>query len=671
MKKIIVLSFFIFINITLPQWSTDPNTNLNICDLNGEQVLPKISLTSDGGCYIAWFDTRAGNYNVYLQRLDPSGNKMFATDGLLISDNTQNTYIVDWDMMTDNSDNAVIAFSDIRAGGDFKVYAYLISPAGSFLWGANGVSLSTAVDMQPNPRITHTTDGYYIITWPSLSTPSKIAIQKLDADGNKLYGNDPMYIASGTSEQYTHPIPIRGVNGSYIIGFEGTTGSFPGLTVHLYAQKYSSAGTPQWGSAPVTVSNAGGFPFYEITNLISDGNYGVVFVWYDDRDFNNLYSTFVQRIDSSGSVIFTTNGVEVSALSSNHHLNPDVVIDPSTYEIYAFWIEQNNTQSMAGVYGQKISVTGSKLWGNNGMTFKVMDSNTDLHMSAQFANGNEYVYYLEYIGVTQNNLAKAFSVDGSGNFNWAGNILTFSIVMSSKSRLVSDVYENGVSVLAWSDGRQDAGGIYAQNIQANGLFGGVVPVELISFNATQYGNDVILEWQTASETNNSGFEIEKTSPIPSPYQGGSGEAGRGWDMIGFVPGYGTTTERHHYSFNDENVSSGLNQYRLKQIDFDGTFSYSNTVQVEIIAPSEFQLYQNYPNPFNPSTLISYQIPISSNVTLKIYDALGKEVAILVNENKPAGTYDVEFNASILPSGVYFYQIKADNFLQTKKMLLLK
>ncbi|HEY6437173.1 MAG TPA: T9SS type A sorting domain-containing protein, partial [Ignavibacteriaceae bacterium] len=206
---------------------------------------------------------------------------------------------------------------------------------------------------------------------------------------------------------------------------------------------------------------------------------------------------------------------------------------------------------------------------------------------------------------------------------------------------------------------------------ANGLFGGVVPVELISFNATQYGNDVILEWQTASETNNSGFEIEKTSPIPSPYQGGSGEAGRGWDMIGFVPGYGTTTERHHYSFNDENVSSGLNQYRLKQIDFDGTFSYSNTVQVEIIAPSEFQLYQNYPNPFNPSTLISYQIPISSNVTLKIYDALGKEVAILVNENKPAGTYDVEFNASILPSGVYFYQIKADNFLQTKKMLLLK
>ncbi len=294
--KMFILSLVVFgFSSSFAQWSADPNLNLMICDVTGEQVLPKISLTSDGGCYVAWFDTRTSNYNVYLQRLDPSGNKIFATDGLLISNNTSSSYIVDWDMITDNSDNAVIAFSDIRAGGDFKVYAYLISPAGSFLWGANGVSLSTAADMQPNPRITQTTDGYYIFTWPSLSTPSKIAVQKLDAAGNMLYGTDPLYITSGTAEQYTYPIPIPGVDGSYIIGFEGTTGSFPGLTVHLYVQKYSSAGTPQWGSSPVTISNAGGFPFYEITNLISDGNYGVVFVWYDDRDFNNLYSTFVQR----------------------------------------------------------------------------------------------------------------------------------------------------------------------------------------------------------------------------------------------------------------------------------------------------------------------------------------------------------------------------------------
>ncbi len=144
-----------------------------------------------------------------------------------------------------------------------------------------------------------------------------------------------------------------------------------------------------------------------------------------------------------------------------------------------------------------------------------------------------------------------------------------------------------------------------------------------------------------------------------------------WVAIGFVPGFGTTTERHHYSFIDENVSSGLYQYRLKQLDFDGTFSYSNIVQVEITAPSKFQLYQNYPNPFNPSTLISYQIPVSSNVTLKVYDAIGNEVATLVDEFKPAGNYDFRFDSAVIPSGVYFYQLKTDNFLQTRKMLLLK
>jgi hypothetical protein len=658
MKKIFLLSFILFVNLTFSQWSTDPNTNFKICDVTGEQVLPKISLTSDGGCYIAWFDTRTSNYNVYLQRLDPAGNKMFPTDGLLISDNTSSSSIVDWDMMTDNSDNAVIAFSDIRTGGDFKVYTYLISPAGTFLWGANGVSLSTAADMQPNPRIAQTTDGYYIITWPSLSTPSKIAVQKLDAAGNKLYGNDPMYISSGTSEQYTYPVPMPSDNGNYIIGFEGTTGSFPGLTVHLYAQKYSSAGAPQWGSTPVTVSDAGGFPFYETTNLISDGNYGVVFVWYDDRDMNNLYSTFVQHINSSGTVLLTANGVEVSSLSSNHHLNPDVVINPSTNEIYTFWIEQNTTQSMAGISGQKFSTTGSKLWGNNGMTFKTMDSNTDLHMSSQFANGNEYVYYLEYIGVTQNNLAKAFSLDGNGNFNWAGNIITFSTVVSSKSRLVSDVYNNSVSALAWSDGRQDAGGIYAQNIQANGLFGGVVPVELISFTAIVNGNQVELEWQTATEKNNSGFEVQRMGTAS-------------WEPIGFVPGFGTTTEQHSYTFSDENLSDGIYHYRLKQIDYNGSFEYSNEIEVEISLVKEFNLSQNFPNPFNPSTRISYQIPANGNVTLKVFDLIGNEVATLVNENKTAGSYSIEFNPSDLPSGVYFYVLKSASLIQTKKMVLMK
>jgi hypothetical protein len=207
----------------------------------------------------------------------------------------------------------------------------------------------------------------------------------------------------------------------------------------------------------------------------------------------------------------------------------------------------------------------------------------------------------------------------------------------------------------------------------------IVPVELQNFSVEVRENKVKLDWSTATETNNQGFEIERTSPLPSPYQGEGGEAGRGWETISFVPGFGTTTEVHHYAFTDESLQSGDYQYRLKQIDFDGSFEYSNILEATVDAPVEFCLEQNYPNPFNPATKIKYsianvianEVKKSQFVTLKIYDILGNEVATLVNEEKPAGTYEVEFDAIDLPSGIYFYQLKAGSFIETKKMVLLK
>ena len=144
-----------------------------------------------------------------------------------------------------------------------------------------------------------------------------------------------------------------------------------------------------------------------------------------------------------------------------------------------------------------------------------------------------------------------------------------------------------------------------------------------------------------------------------------------WNEISFITGHGTTTETQSYSFVDENLTSGKYIYRLKQIDLDGTFKYSDEIEVEVSVPEKFELSQNYPNPFNPNTSIKYQIAISSPVSLKIYDVLGNEVATLVNEVKPAGSYEVNFDASSLSSGTYFYKLHAGNVVKTKKMILLK
>jgi len=210
-------------------------------------------------------------------------------------------------------------------------------------------------------------------------------------------------------------------------------------------------------------------------------------------------------------------------------------------------------------------------------------------------------------------------------------------------------------------------GIYQLHVFVD--FDNIIPVELISFTAEVLESAVEINWTTATEINNSGFEILRKAQNDND-----------WEKIRFVPGFGTTTEPKSYSFIDGDVTTGIYKYRLKQIDFDGSFEYSNEIEVAVdFTPKEFLLYQNYPNPFNPTTKIKYTIPNVEThrdaslqmVTLKVYDVLGNEVATLVNEEKQPGVYEVEFDASNLSSGIYFYQLKAGNFIDTKKMILMK
>lgn len=191
----------------------------------------------------------------------------------------------------------------------------------------------------------------------------------------------------------------------------------------------------------------------------------------------------------------------------------------------------------------------------------------------------------------------------------------------------------------------------------------VIPVELISFSATAYDRKVILKWSTETETNNSGFVLER-SHYPDAEDGN-------WKAIGFIRGNGTTSNRHNYSFTDDENLSGKYTYRLKQIDYDGSYKYSQIVEVSVNLPVVFSLNQNYPNPFNPVTTIVYSIPQKEFVTLKVYDVLGNEIATLVNEQQLRGNYEVIFNGENTASGVYFYQLQAGRFNSVKKFILLK
>ncbi len=192
----------------------------------------------------------------------------------------------------------------------------------------------------------------------------------------------------------------------------------------------------------------------------------------------------------------------------------------------------------------------------------------------------------------------------------------------------------------------------------------VVPVELISFTAESVNDEVLLKWQTATETNNSGFEIERTqmSTVKSQAE---------WMRISFIEGKGTTTERTDYSYNDKMNKPGTYLYRLKQIDFDGSFNYSPEVEAEITGPKDFALSQNYPNPFNPATTIKFSLPKQADVKLIVYNMVGQVVAELINQTMEEGYHEVQFDAGDYASGVYYYRLKTSEFTSVKKMLLLK
>ena len=203
--------------------------------------------------------------------------------------------------------------------------------------------------------------------------------------------------------------------------------------------------------------------------------------------------------------------------------------------------------------------------------------------------------------------------------------------------------------------------VHSLNIIAE--IGVIIPVEISSFSANVVGETIQLVWETATETNNKGFEVERSSDNET------------FTQIGKIDGHGTTAEKQSYNFTDHNATSGTYYYRLRQVDFDGTSTYSDVVEVEFI-PTEYSLGQNYPNPFNPSTKVKFAVPVESKVTVTLYNMLGQKVKELVAAQYNVGLHEVELNASDLASGMYIYSITAlgvdgSNFVDTKKMMLMK
>ncbi len=355
-----------------------------------------------------------------------------------------------------------------------------------------------------------------------------------------------------------------------------------------------------------------------------------------------------------------------------------------------------STSSMSGPNG--VCVMGTTVWVSDTWNYRVLRFDNP---SSNGVAANCVLGITSQSGPTQNKfqMPSDLEIDGNGNLYVAdyNRVLIFLNAAAKTDGADADNIlgqsewttnaaggdANGFDV-DWSEGLaidNASRKLFVADRNHNRVLGftanSALPVELTNFTATSKNNVVELQWNTATEVNNYGFDVERASATLGMNDNvPSGEDG--WEKIGFVQGNGNSNSKHDYSFIDDNISSGRYLYRLKQIDNDGSYKYSDEIEVDLKNSVSILLEQNFPNPFNPATKIKYSIPNlpasmqgSENVVLKVYDVLGKEVKTLINEFKQAGTYELTFDASALTSGLYFYRITVGSNSDIKKMMLVK
>jgi len=466
-----LLNLFVIVLITSAvqaQWTDDPEINTIVSNATGAQVVPHIAYDADGNFYVGFYSNSSGNYDIRLQYYTFDGVAQWADNGILISDNTQNSWVTDWDLTTDNSGNCVMAFNDVR-DGNANVYAYSISPDGDFNWGDDGIALTSDPQDEYTPSITVTSTNDVIVAWSRpTATDNEIVMQKISQAGDLSWGNDGIIHQAG-SQSYTGPRVLGVENGNYIMAFYKETGSFPAITRNIYVQKFDGTGSTVW-AADVLASAANGINAYNNFYIASDNADGIVISWMDDRDNDMNIDGAVQRVLSDGSINWPDDGVEVNTTALTSNQNVRILGVDNSGNVLVTWSKKNGSQSQTAIAGQKINSSGVRQWTDDGIEFVAMSA--DVYGSdggVVFDGTNALILYEEHVsGSSVYSHVKALAVDGTGSFVWTPNTTLMASRSTEKSHLVTSGIYNDMVIAVWEEATTD---IYMQNIYNDGTMG--------------------------------------------------------------------------------------------------------------------------------------------------------------------------------------------------------
>jgi hypothetical protein len=443
-------------------WSTDPAANLVIADRTGEQVQTKVVATTDGGCYVSWFDNSTGGYDVYLQRLDAAGDELWAHNGVLVADRGFSS-TQDYGLAVDTAGNALLAFRD-DSGADVEITASKVDPDGNPLWGTPGIQLTSTTAFVAAPKIAGTSDGDVVVGW---TQDSDVIVQKLDPTGSALWGSGvTLARASGNFSL----ADLRAADaGTAIVSWVRSPGVSPR---HLWAQKLAAAdGASLWAAGHVQVYDdaSGSLQFGNFPEFVSDGTGGAVFAWYTSSPSLQCRA---QHVLANGSEAFAHNGVELSTNGAQLRVSPSAAFDTASGDIYAFWIENNTLQSQFGVYGQRLDSSGARQWTASGKVLVPLSSTEIQQVRALSAPGGAIAAWASTTAFDDQPIHAA-RLDSAGTYVWNPTIVDVKTAATGTSRLAAAVSSLGFAIYAWTDGATD-GDIKGQNVNLDGRLGPIL-----------------------------------------------------------------------------------------------------------------------------------------------------------------------------------------------------
>ena len=535
-------------------------------------------------------------------------------------------------LVDDGNGGAIIVWEDSRLFNDDNIYSQLISSDGYPAWTIDGIAVSSAADDQVTPQITSDGSGGAIVVWQDNRTGNAdIYAQRIDNNGISQWTADGIPICTAINQQFEPKIISDGNGGGIIVWKDYRSG----LGFDIYAQRVDMNGNVLWAVDGAVICSA----VYEQSNhqIIAGSSEGAIIAWQDKR--YSAFDIYAQKIDNNGNILWANNGVRVCT-EANDQWNCQLINDNANGAIL-IWHDIRNASNV-DIYAQRINEDGFRLWDTSGVAVCNAAGSQFSPQITSDLNGGAIICWTDYRNVSGDADIYSQRISSNGDALWALDGIEVCAADNNqvKPDIISD--ETGGAIIVWQDNRTGSADIYAQRVISNGNLvwtSNGVPISVPALDQTlpqlifTVNNNAIITWQ---DRRNGNYDIYASLV----------------DTSGRLAGTPVNVD------NQENP------------------------------PLTFQLYQNFPNPFNPTTKIKFTIPsrpeyysVPQIVTLKVYDVLGNEVATLVDEYRPAGSYEVEFDATGLSSGisardgcasgVYFYKLQAGSFIETKKMLVIR